>query len=159
MNIFIYGARRTGKSTLLVEWANLFDLPLVFEGVYSKYQYLQELGLKQKINRDYRALGWYTRIIEDFEHYPDFKYTGQVHSIITCTPDTSEKKQTSKARDMFDYAINHKWAMIWLGAIPGPIDELTKDIGSDLALGQLQGKWYDPIEAAILKSKYIKDTL
>lgn len=155
MNIFIFGARRTGKTKTMLNWLKIFGLPIVYDGKYSQMFSLQESGLK--IYREHCGLGKYVRIFENIDHRrEELIFDGQQHTIVTATPDTNKELPVTRASIFYDNAVRKRWAIQNLGSLEDnsfhtkeSVAELVKLIGETAAQGQLFGKWYDPRESEL----------
>ncbi len=155
MNIFIFGARRTGKTKTMIKWLKIFGLPVVYDGVHPQLYQLQEQGLK--VVRDRQGIGPYVRIFENIEHRSNgLLFDGQEHTIVTATPDTHKDYPESKASEFYKYALERHWAIQNLGGLDtnpfqtkDSVADFVKAIGEIAAQGQIFGKWYDPKESEL----------
>lgn len=148
MNIFIYGSRRSGKTTEMIKWIKLFNNPVVMDGNYAKVREFERTYPDIKVYRDNKGIGSHTRVYDDFRTnslYP-VKFEHQDHNIITCTPDNTEDEPETEAYRLYQWCIENKWAVISLGC-PHYNDKEVTMFNSYLSVlrvpGEIYGKWYN----------------
>lgn len=151
MKFFIYGSRRSGKTTQLLEILRMLNLTIVMHhGRSILKEDLKEFNVHTVRSGLYR----YVDVHENIDTYTANKEieTSGTHSIITCTPDNNKNNIYTRPYLLYLHAIENGWAVINLSSparILGQCQELNKIMKEEFVLGQLLGKWYDPFEITL----------
>lgn len=162
MNFFIFGSRRSGKTTKAVEIIHTLKLPVVIVGLFSKRDFFKREYPELKIYDNNKGLGPHIRVYEDFRTesmYP-LEFAFQAHTIVTATPDNHVDDPETEAYKLYKWAISKKWAIIDLGS-PFKSDEadsLADHLPYKSRQGEIYGKWYDR-ELEYLKGRADKSIL
>lgn len=141
MNFFIYGARRSGKSTKTAEILRLFkDIPIIWNGGFStKKTFEQQFNVRFKNNP--AGFKEYVTIHENVDTM-EVIAIDYSHNIVTATPNNSKRNPTTSAYILYLQAIEQKWAIIKLGRNPTLVPEYYPE---EQHYGSIEGLWYDPL--------------